>query len=133
LVRLVSQYVALISDRPFRDAYTPAEAVRILGNKAVGPQARDNAGDLDPIIYYVFVRLMGVFPVGSLCLLSSGERAIIFRPSGEKVGVPMVKILPTKEGERPQLIDLSHQRSVQIVKALDPKREGVAISGFFFD
>ncbi|MBN8555493.1 MAG: hypothetical protein J0L93_08615 [Deltaproteobacteria bacterium] len=133
LVRLVSQYVALISDRPFRDAYTPSEAVKILGNKAVGPQARDNSGDLDPIIYYVFVRLMGVYPVGSLCLLSNGKKAIVFRPSGDKLGEPMIKVLPATEAERAELLDLAHHPDFKIVKTLDPKREGISIPGFFFD
>lgn len=129
LLRLVSQYVALTSDRPFRDAYMPSEAVKILGNRAVGPQG----GDLDPILYYVFVRFLGVFPMGSLCLLSTGEKALVFRPSGEKTGVPMVKIIPKDEVHVAQLLDLSHDQNIQILKTLDPKREGISISGYFFD
>lgn len=129
LLRLVSQYVALTSDRPFRDAYMPSEAVKILGNRAVGP----NGGDLDPILYYVFVRFLGVYPTGSLCLLSNNERGVVFRPSGEKVGVPMVKMLPKEAGQVAQLVDLAHDDKIRIVKTLDPKREGIVISGYFFE
>jgi hypothetical protein len=107
----------------------PSEAVKILGSRAVGPQG----GDLDPILYYVLVRFLGVLPIGSLCLLSTHEKGIVFRPSGEKTGVPMVKILPKDGGQIAQLVDLSHDSKIQILKTLDPKREGIAIAGYFFE
>lgn len=129
LLRLVSQYIALTSDRPFRDAYTPFEAIRLLGSKATGPSG---GGELDPILYYMFVRFMGVYPVGSLVLLSNNEKAVVYRPSGEKMGVPMVKIVP-REGDHAPLVDLGLESQVTILKALDPKREGVRITGYFFE
>lgn len=128
LLRLASQYVALTSERPFRDPYTPAEAVKILGNKATS----SNGEEMDPILYYVFVRLVGVYPVGSIVLLSNGRKAVVFRPSGEKTGVPMVKLISEGE-ERGSLVDLAHEADVTIVKTLDPSREGINIPGFFFE
>ncbi|PIR22786.1 MAG: hypothetical protein COV44_06415 [Deltaproteobacteria bacterium CG11_big_fil_rev_8_21_14_0_20_45_16] len=129
LLRMVSQYVALTSHRPFRDAYHPAEAMKILGNRATSR----NEGNLDPVLYYLFVRYLGVYPVGSLVLLSNGKKAVVFRPSGEKVGVPMLKLVVENSDENSILIDLSQETGISIVKSLDPRREGVQVSGYFFD
>jgi len=130
LLRLVSQYIALTSDRPFRDAYTPSEAIKLLGSKAA---SQGGGGELDPILYYMFVRFMGVYPVGTLVLLSDGQKAVVYRPSGEKVGIPMVKLIVGSETDQSKLIDLGLENDLSITKALDPKREGVSIVGYFFE
>ncbi len=130
LLRLISQYVALTSDRPFREAYTPFEAVKILGSKA----ANQPGGELDPMLYYMLVRFLGVYPVGSLVLLSNGEKAVVFRPYGEKMGHPLVKLVPKDPSETSSmLVDLGLESGLSIVKALDPKREGINVSGYFFE
>lgn len=130
LLRLISQYVALTSDRPFRDAYTPSEAMKLLGSKAA---TQSGGGELDPILYYMFVRFMGVYPVGTLVLLSNGEKAVVYRPSGEKVGMPMVKMIVNSNSDVARLVDLGLETEITIVKALDPKREGVRVTGYFFE
>jgi hypothetical protein len=129
LLRLVSQYVALTSDRPFRDAYTPSEAIRLLGSKAV----THTGGDLDPILYYVFVRLLGVYPVGSVVLLSDGKKGVVFRPFGEKMGAPLIKLCPEGDEVATAVIDLGLESSLSIMKPLESKREGVRVEGYFFD
>ncbi len=130
ILRLVSQYVALTSERPFRDAYTPAEAVRLLGSKAA---SNVQGAELDPLLYYLFVRFLGVIPMGSLCLLSSGERGILFRPSGEKLGTPLIKILSVDPKVRARLVDLANEPNLKVSKILDPKREGVNVAHYFFE
>jgi|GEM_PF-4653881 len=129
LLRLTSAYIALTSHRPYRDAYTPEEAMRLLGSRATSKRE----GNLDPIIYYVFVRFMGIYPVGSLVLLSDQRKAVIYRPSGQKAGVPLIKLVGEKSDEASTLVDLSTEPNLSIIKALDPKREGDSIPGYFFD
>ena len=129
LLRLVSQYVALTNERPFRDSYTPVEAIKILGSKAL----TSTGADLDPILYYLFIRQLGVYPVGSLCLLSTGGKAIVYRPSGEKNGTPMLKILNENHNEPAKLVDLAHSPEIKILKILDPKREGIRVAPYFFE
>lgn len=129
LLRLTSQYVALTSTRPYRDAYLPEEAMKLLGSRATSK----SEGNLDPVVYYVFVRLMGVQPVGSLVLLSNSEKAVVFRPSGEKVGVPMVKLLVKEADESSIVVDLASDSNLNVVKSLDARREGVFIPAYFFE
>lgn len=129
LLRLCSQFVALTSERPYRDAYSPMEAMKIIGARAT----TKSEGNLDPVIYYVFVRFLGVFPVGSLVLLSDNRKAVIYRPRGEKRGVPMVKLAVQDAGEQSILIDLASEKDLDVVKCLDPKREGIQVTGYFFE
>jgi len=128
ILRLVSQYVALTSDRPYRDAYQPAEALKLLGSRATDKKE----GSLDPVVYYVFVRFMGVYPVGSLVLLSDGRKGIVYRPSGEKASLPMIKLI-SDDGGHSIVIDLASEERTSIVKCLDPSREGVKVVSHFFE
>ncbi len=128
ILKLISRYVALTSDRPFRDAYTPSEALQILGKQAM----TKGSNDLDPILYYLFVRFLGSVPVGTYCELSDGKRAIIFRPFGVEKGVPVVKLIEEDLALSLEEIDLGERKDLQIVKTFDPKREGVNAAGYFF-
>lgn len=128
ILRLVSQYVALTSDRPYRDAYQPSEALKLLGSRA----ADKREGGLDPVVYYVFVRFMGLYPVGSLVLLSDGRKGIIYRPSGEKASLPMIKLIEDG-GARSVVVDLASEERVSIAKCLDPSREGIKGLSYFFE
>jgi hypothetical protein len=129
VLKICSQYVALTSQRPFRDAYTLSEAVKLLVSKI----SLANKADLDPLLYFVFVRSLGVIPVGSLCLLNDGRQAIVYRPSGKKPGRPVVKLRVSQEGEPPVVIDMADHPGLQISKTLDPRREGVNVTGYLFD
>lgn len=128
LLRLVSAYVALTSRRPYRDAYTPFEAMKLLGSRATSKKE----GNLDPVLYYVFVRLMGVYPVGSLVQLSNNKKAVVYRAQGDQPGIPMVKIIEDSD-DMSILVDLSTMSNADVVKQLDAKREGVHVPAFFFD
>ncbi len=129
VLKICSQYVALTSQRPFRDAYTLSEAVKLLVSKI----SIANKADLDPLLYFVFVRSLGVIPLGSLCLLNDGRQAIVYRPSGKKPGMPVVKLRVSQEGESPVVLDLADHPGLQISKTLDPRREGVNVTGYLFD
>ncbi len=129
ILRLIVQYVALTSQRPYRDAYRSSEAIQILGANA----ASRKDGALDPIVYYVFVRLMGVFPVGSLVKLENQQKAVVFRPSGEKFGEPLLKIIDESQPEMSRLVDSSHAKELRVLEVLDASLEGVSTASYFFD
>lgn len=129
LIRMISAYVALTSDRPYREAYTPYEALKLLGSRAT----TRSQGGLDPVLYYVFVRFVGVFPVGSLVQLSDQSLAVIYRPSGEKLGHPLVRLCVQDDEEKPQTLDLGLEKNLEVSKSLDPKREGINVAGYFFE
>jgi len=95
----------------------------------------------DPILLKVFVSLVGVFPVGSLVLLDSGDVGIVFKahPDSKWIDRPQVILLGkdgTEEGKT--LIDLSETDSDghfkwSIIKTLDPNQYHINVTKYFCD
>jgi len=55
--------------------------------------------DLDPLLVKVFVSAMGIYPIGSVVELTTGEMAIVQgTPAGEALDCPCVKILKRGTG-----------------------------------
>jgi len=102
LVAVVDVYDATSSDRPYHPALPPAEAVRwILAN--AGRQ-------FDLQLAHAFVRTVGVYPVGSLVRLNSGELAIVSDFDAKSILRPIVLIITTPWGSAlpaPEILDLS--------------------------
>ena len=59
-------YDAITSNRPYKAGWDPAESLRKM--------AEWSKGHFDPLVFQAFVKSMGIYPVGSLVLLSSGRR-----------------------------------------------------------
>lgn len=79
LVTVVDIYDAMTTRRPYRRAYTPSQALDIL---------LDGAGDsLDPDMVRAFVRMMGVYPPGSLLQMDGGEILIVTKHSADDPGL----------------------------------------------
>jgi hypothetical protein len=67
-------------------------------------------GHLDPVIFQAFVRSLGIYPTGSLVMLSNGKLAVVVEQSKTSLLKPIVKtVFSTVSNERvvPQVIDLS--------------------------
>jgi hypothetical protein len=93
----------------------------------------------DPILLKVFVNLVGVFPIGSLVLLDSGDVGIVYKahPDPKWIDRPQV-ILLGKDGteESKTVIDLSETDSNgnfkwSIVKTLDPNQYHINVAKYF--
>ena len=76
----------------------------------------------DPDLTRLFINVIGVYPVGSLVLLSTGERALVMRsptlaPSQSVANRPTVKVLD----DVGRVMDLSHvnHREISIVKIIE--------------
>lgn len=69
LVSVADVYDALVSDRPYRKALPPSEAMEyIMGGSSTL---------FDPEIVNVFVRKIAPYPVGTIVRLSNGEKGIV--------------------------------------------------------
>lgn len=69
IIAVADVYSALTSKRPYREAYSPAEAIEyIMGNA-------DRQFDNDVVI--AFLSVISPYPVGSCVKLSSGETAVV--------------------------------------------------------
>lgn len=67
-------YDAVTSDRPYKDAWTPCEALTAM---------QGWKGHFDPMLLDRFADSLGIYPVGTLVRLSTGEMAVVVGSAGE--------------------------------------------------
>jgi HD-GYP domain-containing protein (c-di-GMP phosphodiesterase class II) len=85
-------YDALTTDRPYRVAMTPYEAMKIL-NSGI-----DN--HFDPKILTAFIRKFSLYPAGSLVKLNDGSYGLVLKNNPTSVIRPVIKILMDSNGHR---------------------------------
>lgn len=118
ILGIVDAYLAMISDRPFRQPILPYAAVEQILKEA-------RAGFWDPKITRAFISLIGLFPVGSFVMLNDDSLAKVMRSGGPNFGKPCVKITHNANGTPQQsdtVIDLAMEPAdgLQIVQAIPP-------------
>jgi HD-GYP domain-containing protein (c-di-GMP phosphodiesterase class II) len=124
LVAVADSFDALTSKRSYRKPEERRQALSLL---------QAGAGrSYDPRIVRTFVRLLGVFPMGSLVQLSAGEIAVVVRNHERMLARPTVRVVLDRHGNEvePVDVDLSERdsrgeflRSVQ--RSIDPVDVGV--------
>lgn len=124
LVAVADSFDALTSKRSYRKPEERRQALSLL---------QAGAGrSYDPRVVRTFVRLLGVFPVGSLVQLSGGEIAVVIRNHEQLLARPTVRLILDRHGDAtdPLEIDLAERdphaeflRSVQ--RSIDPVEVGV--------
>lgn len=124
LVSVADCFDAVTSKRSYRRAEERRQALSIL-------QAGAGRG-FDPVVVRVFVRMLGIFPVGSLVQIDTGEVGMVVRNHERLLARPTIRLVLDASGSPcdPSEIDLSERdtgetfrRSVQ--RSMDPKEIGV--------
>ncbi len=115
VVTIADVYDALTSDRPYRKAYQPHQAVEMLS--ALG----EDFFNLD--ILRTFLSLIAAYPIGTHVLLSSGESGLVI---GNTPGFPFrPKVRVLYEGESlahhssPYDVDLTETLDLVIMKVIN--------------
>ncbi len=101
IVSVADTYDAITTLRPYKESIDPSEAVIIMKN-LVGKM-------LNPEYYKAFVKMLGIYPAGTLVRLDTMEIALVYRPNYAKPMRPKVKVLIDKDSVRlkdPLEIDL---------------------------
>lgn len=105
-------------------------------------EMRDNPSrGFDPVIVKAFVNMMGIYPVGTLCILDTGELAVVVAPSPdpEELHRPLVRIVSDASGRKlpqPPLVDISETQpstgrpARTIVKTTDPEKYNIVVSDY---
>ena len=94
-------YDAITSDRPYKRGWEPAEAIRRM--------AEWQEGHFDRAIFHAFVKLIGIYPTGTLVRLASDRLAVVLSQSGGSSLTPTVRLICTvPEGEplEPEVVEL---------------------------
>ncbi len=123
---IVDVYDAITSDRVYHPAITPYEALKHM----YGWRKKD----FDEELVLGFIQCVGIYPVGSLVLLSTGDLAVVIAVHPEHRLRPRVKLVRDPHGQRyeaPVLLDLMHEvsasaeTSIEIRSVADPTECGV--------
>ncbi len=95
-------YDAITSDRPYKKAWNPAEALREM--------AQRTHGHFEITLFQAFVKTVGIYPVGTLVRLQSGRLGVVVDQSRRSLLAPLVKVFfSTKSQVRlaPEIVDLA--------------------------
>lgn len=114
---IADSFDAMTSGRVYaKRAMSPDEAVRRMVQRA--------GTGFDPLLLRVFLNAAGIFPIGTLLRLESGERAVVRRNDASRLLQPQVAVLQdgAKARGTPRLLELEPR---MIRTTLDPRAEGV--------
>ncbi|MBN1223270.1 MAG: HD-GYP domain-containing protein [Candidatus Aminicenantes bacterium] len=134
IVKVCDVFDALTTKRPYRKRnFTRDEALEMIMEKS--------GIEFDPLILKIFTNMMGMYPVGSLVLLDTGEVGIVFDTQQEPslLRRPCVKLITDQNGNKieGELIDLTEkdpqtqQFMRSIVKVIDQEKYGIRVSDYF--
>ncbi len=134
IVKIVDYFDAITTKRVYRKhVFTRAEALN---------QMKELSGtEFNAPILRAFTNLMGVYPVGSLVALTTGELAIVcdLNPDPKLMYRPKVKLITDgdgnmRDGETVDLSDRDPETKLfprTIVKVLDPHAYGIEVADYF--
>ncbi|HVP90754.1 MAG TPA: HD-GYP domain-containing protein [Terriglobales bacterium] len=134
IVKVVDYFDALTTRRVYRKkAFTRTEAL--------GLMLEQSGTEFNPAILKAFVNLMGVYPIGTMVALSTGELGIVadINPDAKLMLRPKVKLIADVGGNLVDgdTVDLSDRNPDTgkfprtIVKVLDPTAYGIEVSDYF--
>ena len=132
MAAIADAYTAMINPRPYAPAYTPHDAMRYLF-------AEVDTRWFGPLVEQ-FVQSIGIFPVGSLIELSTGEVAIVVQHNQYRRLEPLVLILTDshkQEMRMPRELDLlkhnfAHAPAViRIVAGLPDGAFGITMKDYY--
>jgi len=117
IAAIVDTFDALTSARPYAQAVSPSAALNML--------YKWRGTFFDAALVEQFIRCIGIFPLGCVVELNSGERAIVIGQHSERRLQPRVMIVRDAAGNplRPQkLLDLSRGHKIATGEAYRIKR-----------
>lgn len=129
IVSIADCYDAVTSSRVYSRVPSPPE-------KALRFMLERSGTHYDPVLMKLFVNCIGLYPIGTLCLLQTGELAVVMENNrdAQRWNEPLVKVISDAEGNEieGQLLDLANPRAQRrIVGILDGERYGIDVGRHF--
>ena len=118
IISVVDAFEAMVRDRPYRNSMIGYTAMRQILN--------DNSRRFDSEILKIFIKAMGIYPVGSIVILNDGSIGRVEKTHGDAPLRPLVRLIVNAKGKRlPReqsvSIDLLTQKNFFITRAVNPK------------
>lgn len=134
IVEICDFFDAVTTDRPYRKrTFTRHEALSMMLEKS--------GEEFNTHLLKIFTNMVGVYPVGSLVALNTGEIGIVFETHSEISFLlqPKVKLITDSLGNKinGKTVDLREQQSdmtdspMKIIKPLNPQDYNIQVSDYF--
>jgi putative nucleotidyltransferase with HDIG domain len=119
IAAIVDVYDALTSRRVYKEPMSLSKSLGILYSM--------RAKDLHPEYVEHFIRLLGVYPIGSAVELEDGTRAVVAGVNHGKPLLPTVRMVKDKAGHSLALkeVNLAEQGTPAVAKSISPQELGV--------
>lgn len=116
ILSIADAFEAMVRERPYRDS--------MIGYKAIKEILNDNSRRFDSVIIKLFIKSMGLYPVGSIVILNNGSIGRVKSINQESPLRPIVELIMTPEGRvikesNRKEIDLFTDKKVFIVRAIN--------------
>lgn len=126
IIAICDAYEAITAPRPYRASAPPYRAMEQLVRAA-------SKLHYDPSVMRAFLKLVGLFPVGSGVRLSSGECAKVIGGNSERYDRPLVNVLKDQTGKplpKTKILDLSTEPNLKVAGVLDEDFVSECTAGF---
>ena len=134
IISVVDCYDALTSSRVYnRIPFPPDKALKFMLSKS--------GKAFDPVLMKIFVNCLGIYPLGSLVVLDTGEMGVVIQinPHPDKADRPKVKLITDCKGNEKEghVLDLSvadpntQRYTHTITKTVDAYKYGIDVGRYF--
>ena len=116
IISVADSFVAMVSNKPYRTS--------MIGYTAIRNLLSDNGTRFDPQVLKVFIQVLGIYPIGSIVLLSDSSVCRVLENRSAAPLKPRVKVIIDAEGHEfiddngPE-VDLAENKQLFIAKAVD--------------
>lgn len=118
IVSVADAFEAMVCERPYRNSMTGYFAMKNI--------LSDNSRRFDPAVVKSFISSMGIYPIGSIVLLSNSSIGRVISVHGNTPLRPELMLLIDSDGTEYKdgsglIVDLLEEKNLFILKALDVK------------
>jgi len=116
IITVADSFVAMVSNKPYRTS--------MIGYTAIRNLLSDNGTRFDPQVLKIFIQVLGIYPIGSIVLLSDSSVCRVVENKSAAPLKPRVKVIIDAEGHEfieddgPE-VDLAQNKQLFIAKAVD--------------
>jgi len=118
IITVADAFEAMVKEKPYRNSMIAYTAMRQLLN--------DNSRRFDSEVLKVFIKSIGIYPLGSYVLLNNGSIGRVIKVNENAPLRPAVRLLVDKNGKKYEndegaMLDLAKVGDIFIARAIDPK------------